>query len=60
MSPGLLGLEITGESALETASGVTLLIISLLVVLYGSYTLLFKAPAPSVRHLETQQDYIAS
>lgn len=38
-----------------------MLIVSLLVVLYGSYTLLFKTPAaPSVRHLENQEDYIAS
>ncbi|WP_228744993.1 hypothetical protein [Paenibacillus sp. S150] len=59
LSPGLLGLEIAGGSAIETAAGVTLLIISLLVVLYGSYTLLFKAPAvPSARHLETREDYI--
>ncbi|NQX44000.1 hypothetical protein HQN87_01545 [Paenibacillus tritici] len=61
LSPGLLGVEIGGGSALETASGVTLLIISLLVVLYGSYTLLFRPPAaklPSVR-FETREDYIS-
>ncbi|WP_256702130.1 hypothetical protein [Paenibacillus sp. P32E] len=60
LSPGLLGLQIVGGSTLETASGVTLLFTSLLVVLYGSYTLLFKTPAtPSVRNLETRDDYIA-
>lgn len=60
LSPGLFGVEIGGESALETASGVTLLFISLLVVLYGSYTLLFKAPAnKSVRPLITTEDYTA-
>lgn len=46
LSPGLLGVEI-GGSPLETASAVTLLIISLLVVLYGSYTLLFNPRLPS-------------
>ncbi|WP_245237264.1 hypothetical protein [Paenibacillus ihuae] len=51
-------MEIGGESALETASGVTLLFISLLVVLYGSYTLLFKASAPtSARPLTSPDDY---
>jgi hypothetical protein len=51
--------EIGGGSALETASGVTLLIISLLVVLYGSYTLLFRPPAdkPPTAPLETRDDY---
>ena len=34
-SPGLLGVEIGGESALETALGVTLLFISLLVLFMG-------------------------
>ncbi|ETT63258.1 hypothetical protein C173_23222 [Paenibacillus sp. FSL R7-277] len=60
LSPGLLGIEI-GGSPLETASAVTLLIISLLVVLYGSYTLLFKPPAakPVSVQLETREDYIA-
>lgn len=60
LSPGLLGVEIGGASALETASGVTLLFVSLLIVLYGSYTLLFK---PSLikraRPLETIEDYEA-
>ncbi|MFC6651248.1 hypothetical protein [Paenibacillus rhizoplanae] len=60
LSPGLLGIEI-GGSPLETASAVTLLIISLLVVLYGSYTLLFRPPAatPASVQLETREDYIA-
>ncbi|MFD1775396.1 hypothetical protein [Paenibacillus rhizophilus] len=61
LSPGLLGVEIGGESALETASGVTLLVISLLVLLYGSYALLFKPPvlAP-VKNMKTHEDYIAA
>ncbi|QSF47738.1 hypothetical protein JRJ22_11740 [Paenibacillus tianjinensis] len=60
LSPGLLDVEIGGERAQETASGVTLLFISLLVVLYGSYTLLFKAPASkSARPLTSPDDYAA-
>ncbi|MFF2015722.1 hypothetical protein [Paenibacillus sp. NPDC058177] len=60
LSPGLLGVDIVSGSALETASGVTLLVLSLLIVLYGSYILLFKpSPAKSIRKLETQVDYIA-
>ncbi len=59
LSPGLLGVSIGGESALETALGVTLLLVSLLVVLYGSYTLLFKPPAVTpVRDIRTHEDYI--
>jgi hypothetical protein len=59
LSPGLLGLEIGGESALETALGVTLLFISLLVLLYGSYLLLFKPPVViPVKNMKTHEDYI--
>ncbi|WP_410511459.1 hypothetical protein PaeBR_15390 [Paenibacillus sp. BR2-3] len=59
LSPGLLGVEIGGESVLETASGVTLLVISILVVLYGSYVLLFKPPVVTpVKDMKTDEDYI--
>ena len=61
LSPGLLGLEIGGDSVLQTASGVTLLFISLLVVLYGSYILLFKKPVVTpVKHIRTHEDYITA
>jgi hypothetical protein len=61
LSPGLLGVEIGGASVFETASGVTLLVISLLVVLYGSYSLLFKpSMAPPVKEIKTHEDYIAA
>lgn len=59
LSPGLLGVEIGGVNVLETASGVTLLLISLLIVLYGSYFLLLKPPAvPPVKDIKTHEDYI--
>lgn len=61
LSPGLLGVEIGGGSILETASGVTLLFISLLIVLYGSYSVLFKPPARlPVKEMKTHEDYIAA
>lgn len=60
LSPGLLGVEIGGGNPLETAAGITLLFISLLVVLYASYTLLFKAPVQkSERPLTSPEDYTA-
>lgn len=58
-SPGLLGTQIARGHALESASAVTLLFISLMLVLYGSYSLLIKPPeelTPS--RLETYEDYI--
>ncbi|WP_159885361.1 hypothetical protein [Paenibacillus puerhi] len=59
LSPGIVGLDIGGDSALETAAGVTLLFISLLVLLYGSYALLFKPPAVTpVKNLKTHEDYV--
>jgi hypothetical protein len=58
LSPGLLGVTI-GGSALETAFGVTLLVISLVVVLYGSYSLLLKAPlATPTKQIKTHEDYL--
>lgn len=61
LSPGLLGVEIGGESVLETASGITLLFMSLLVLLYGSYALLLKPPVvPSVKDIKAHEDYIAA
>jgi len=57
LSPGLLGVKI-GGSALETASGVALLVASALAVLYGSYVVLFKQPViVPVKQLQTHEDY---
>lgn len=61
LSPGLLAIEIGGESVLETASGVTMLVISFLVVVYGGYALLFKTPvAMPVKDIQTHEGYIAA
>ncbi|MBO9596628.1 MAG: hypothetical protein J7559_02230 [Cohnella sp.] len=59
LSPGLLGASIGGGSILETAFGVTLLVMSPIVLLYGSYALLLKPPVTAtVRGLATQEDFI--
>jgi len=59
LSPGLLGISIGGVSALETATGITLLFVSLLIVIYWSYTLLFRPSAVrAVLPLTTREDYI--
>lgn len=61
LSPGLLGIEIGGDSDLETASGVTALFISFLVLLYGSYVLLLKPPIVTyVKDIKTHEDYIVA
>lgn len=61
LSPGLVGVVIGGESVLATASGVTLLVSSFLVLTYGSYTLLLKpASVPQIRSIATREDFMAA
>ncbi|WP_306010652.1 hypothetical protein MHI37_15970 [Paenibacillus sp. FSL H8-0548] len=51
-------MQIGGESAIETASGITLLLVSPIVLLYGSYVTLFKPAAmTSVKNIKTHEDY---
>lgn len=58
LSPGLLGIEMGGD-ALTTAFGVTVLFASALMLLYGTYTLLFKpAVVVPVKQLHTHEDYV--
>lgn len=58
LSPGLMAVEIGGADAAETAAAVTLLVISLLVVLYSSYTLLLKPqPAKEILPSAMPDDY---
>ncbi|WP_145939484.1 hypothetical protein [Paenibacillus glacialis] len=58
LSPGFLGVKI-GGSPLTTAIGVTLLFASALVLLYGSYALLFKQPVVlPVKQIKTHEDYV--
>lgn len=59
-SPGLIGLRL-GAGALSSAIGATLLAASGLTLLYGSYSLLFRAPPEKprpVKQVMTHQDYV--
>lgn len=59
LSPGLLGVQIGGDHVLESALGITLLVVSFLILVYGSYTLLFKPPARApLKDITTHEDYI--
>jgi len=61
LSPGLIGVEIGGESALQTAFGLTIPAVSVIVLLYGSYQLLFKPPVIKVRfnpNMTSPEEYI--
>lgn len=63
LSPGLLGVEIGGDSAFQTAFGITLLVISFIVVVYSSYTALFSGPDPATlppKAIQTHGDYVAA
>lgn len=57
-SPGIIGVEIGGD-ALQSAFGVTLLLASVLALLYGSYIWLFRPPdVRPVRHITTHEEYV--
>ncbi|WP_069203077.1 hypothetical protein [Bacillus testis] len=59
LSPGLLGLRITGGSALQTAGGAAFLTLSALVLIYGLYMLHAKEKTSSpLNTLDTVEDYI--
>ncbi|SFG33759.1 hypothetical protein [Sporolactobacillus nakayamae] len=61
LSPGFLGVAIGGESAFQTALGVTLLLASAMVVLAALYLIYFKPRgAGSIPQLETKEDYLES
>jgi hypothetical protein len=58
-SPGLLGIEILGASALETAFGVTVIIMSGIVFAYGNYKLLIEEEKIiQIGEIKTAEDYI--
>lgn len=58
-SPGLLGIEIIGASAFETAFGATSIFMSIVVFVYGNYKLLIeKEKTIQVGEIETKEDCI--
>lgn len=64
-SPGLLHIQIRGGSPAEAAFGITLPVISLLILFFASYTLLLKprpsaVPQTAARELRTPEDYAAA
>ena len=59
LSPGLLGIQLFGESALQTASATAILTASILTLLYGIYQLFFKPTAMiPIKELTVEQDYV--
>jgi len=57
-SPGMIGVAI-GESAFASAFGITLILASILALLYGSYSVFFKQPvALPVKEIVTHEDYV--
>ena len=60
-SPGLLGLQIGGVSVLGTAFGVTVILMSVVVFIYGNYKLLVeKQPMIQTSQIKTKEDFIAA
>ncbi|KQX68256.1 hypothetical protein [Paenibacillus sp. Root444D2] len=58
LSPGIIGIEI-GGSALETASGVTIIFASILALSYATNMLIFKLPSVKpVKEIRTHNEYI--
>lgn len=61
LSPGFLGVAIGGESAFQTALGITLLFASAVAVLTTLYLSYFKPrSAGNIPQLETKEDYLES
>lgn len=58
-SPGLVGMQLSGRSSLETAGALTIIIMSVLVFCLGNYKLLFqKEEVMNTEAIETVMDYI--
>lgn len=59
VSPGLLGFQIGSDSAFQSALVITVWVVSVLALFYGSYVLLFKPPAAkAIQTIQTREDYI--
>lgn len=57
LSPGFIGIAI-GDSAFDTAVGITLLFASALVLIFGSYSVMSAKPAAvPVKEIRTREDY---
>lgn len=59
VSPGLLGFQVGGDNAFQSALVITVWVVSILALFYGSYVLLFKSPAAKpIQTIQTREDYI--
>ncbi|MCI1773878.1 hypothetical protein [Paenibacillus lautus] len=59
VSPGLLGFQVGGDNAFQSALVITVWVVSILALFYGSYVLLFKPPAAKpIQTIQTREDYI--
>ncbi|MCV4233834.1 hypothetical protein OHJ21_21975 [Virgibacillus sp. LDC1] len=59
VSPGLLGFQVGGDNAFQSALVITVWVVSVLALFYGSYVLLFKSPAAKpIQTIQTREDYI--
>lgn len=59
LSPGLLGVRLFGESALQTATAFAVLTASMLALLYGIYQLFFKPTViVPIKELKAEEDYV--
>ena len=58
VSPGFLGFQIGGDSAFQSALVITVWVVSVLALFYGSYVLLFKPPVEGDQTIQTREDYI--
>ena len=58
-SPGLLGIQVFGENALQTASATAILTASILALLFGIYQLFFKPTVIiPIKELKADEDYV--
>jgi len=61
-SPGLIGIRIGGASTLATAFGLTMIVLSAMIFLFGNYKLFFEEYEPAavdLKKIETVEDYIS-
>ena len=59
LSPGLLGIKLSGGSAIQTATAAAVLTATVLVLLYGIYRFYFQPPVTiPAKDLKTPEDYI--
>jgi hypothetical protein len=60
-SPGFLGIQIGGTSIFKTAFGITVILMSFLIFIYGNYNLLMKKDKTiQASEVKTEEDYVSA